>query len=1162
MDSLLFFLPGLLLTLLGQVVSLGSVQVDGEIMTVVSVNGTDSDECLNGGASEPCETLSFVLRSDLNCANSCDILVLNDQSLNSQVSTVKGRISISSPNDSVSLNISQWNISGSSPAMDSFLLTKVTLKLSGPINIGMFYSLRFDGVIVQKCTVPSGNAYHSGWLIVRNVTSVEFSDCIFQNSSFVYPTYYLSLGNFTVAVFDSCTFRNNSFDHTGMIRLSIDKTDSSVEIQNCSFNGNKMESSIDSNDLRSIPLVNISVCKGSLTIEHTSFVHNNATQTYRGKLIEMKDMCRHSIVNHIIFSNNTFILMEVVIPSYRSQYIFDIYNLTLTNNTASKTLISFRPLDDNYDFSHTSVSVTFKNLSAKDNHVRITYQHPDMNCVILFQELKNASYNLTFIYSQFVHNSATPIDIHGAVLNLYGEIKLEFNSALKGGGLYAYGDLSLNFAEDSNVSFINNTAQYGGAIYIQDGCPIIMDTSFRNSSLIFYGNYARNFSGANIYLHQDIRHCILDPTLIHYHTDDGSLFIVSYPTQIKLANGNADVLKFYPGERIFITLNVTNYELTNSSCLANVYLVCNLENVLCDPSQVYISGPPSIFIHSGRINTGLEIMSNRSPSFTDNIHLKLLLSCRNPPSNLTGLTTSASFPIQLDECPHGMIFDNSSKQCECVAQTSSAFICRRAVGKACIKKGYWIGNYSNNGSKNGIVVHQCSSSFYCNNGGSKCPEYLHTDGNYIELDMFNSNGFDNQCKNGHGGTLCMYCAGNKTFTYLAVQCMPHDQCKPWHSLVLLLATLILNFLIGSAIIVVVRVKFSIGSGYLYGPFFYLAVISQLLSSGLISVVVRLFTGLYLLEFEIIGYAPLCFFSNMNPLYSIGLHFVTPLLFSLILILTVVLARFCPNTCLKLQPHPVKSMSILLLISFWSMVNTSIGILHYADLVTENGEKMIVPYFHPNIHYFTHGHIPLVIISICVLVVVAVYMLLMVLAQCFSFYRLKPFLDEFQSCYQNKYRWYSVVYACSMVCIAPLAISDNAYVTHAIILAVTLAQCILQPYRKKWLNIVDTVLLIDLTFITFLQDYRNTILTWILVMIPLTYITLGTVLLLLLGTNVAFKKIPCVNALINWVKSKKVLMMKWCQSDIQSSLKYSNLPPSDIFTDDDEREPLIGIIQAN
>ncbi len=1191
MDSLLFFVPGLLLTLL-RVVSLGSVQVDGE-MTVVSVNGTDSAECLNGGVSDPCETLSFVLNhnSDLNCANdSCDILLLSDQSLISQVSTMKGHISISSPNDGVTLNVSHWNVSGSSPT-DSLLLTDVTLIVGGPINIEMFENvqfidikfgclplelsslavfseittLRFEGLIAQSfaCTVLSGNAFFS-WLVVQNVASVEFSDCVFQDGFFVYPTYFLSLSNFTVAVFDSCIFKNNFFDHTGMIRLSVDKADSIVEIQNCSFIENTLKSSTDKNDLRSVPLVDISVCKGSLTIEHTSFIDNYATQTYRGKLIELKEMCRHSIVNHTIFSKNVFILMEVLIPNYRSQYEFDIYNLNLTNNTASKTLISFQPSQGDFNFSpNTSVSVKFDNLFARDNHVLITYQHMDMNCVIFFQELKNKLYNLTAIDSQFIHNAATPIGIHGAVLNLYGEIKLESNSALQGGGLYAYGDLSLNFAENSNVSFIKNMAQYGGAIYIRDGCPIINTTS-QNSSLNFSGNYARNFSGANIYLHHNICNCILNSKLIDYHTDDRSPFLVSYPTQIKLTI-ESDFLEFYPGERIFITINVTNCEFTNSSCLANVYLVCSPGEVLCDPSLVYISGPPSIFIHSGRINTGLEIMSN-GQSFTDSpLHLKLLLSCRKPPTNLSGLTTSVSFPIQLNECPLGMIFDNSSKQCECVGKASSAFICRRALGKACIKKGYWIGYH---GSNHDITVHQCPSSLYCNDGGSKCPEYLHTDkdtSEYVELNLFNKNGFDHQCKNGHGGTLCMYCAESKTFTYLAVQCMPNDQCKHWHPLVLLLTTVLLNFVIGSAIIVVVRVRFSIGSGYLYGPFFYLAVISQLLSRGQISVVVSLFTSLYLLEFEIIGYASLCFFSNMNPLYSIGLHFVTPLLFSLILTLTVVLARFCPNTCLKLQPHPVKSMSVLLLISFWSMVKTSIGILHYAILLTENGEKTIVPYFHPDIHYFTHGHIPLVIISICVLVVVAVYMLLMILAQCFSFYRLKPFLDEFQSCYRHKYRWYSIVYACSMVFMAPLAISDYAYVTHAVILAVTLAQCILQPYRKKWLNIVDTVLLIDLTFITLLQDYRNTILTWILVMIPLTYITLGTVLLLLLGTNVTFKKMPCVNALINWAKSKQVRVMKWCQSDIQNSLKHpqhSTLPPSDIFTDDGEREPLIGIIQAN
>ena len=163
--------------------------------------------------SDPCETLSLVLNhnSDLNCANSCDILLLNNQSLIGQVSTVKGHISISSPNDIVSLTVSQWNIRGSSSA-ETLLLTNVTLKIHGPI--GMFdivqfidikfdcllqwsslavfsdiTTLRLDGLIVQSsfaCTVPSGNAYFS-LLGVQNVALIEFSDCIFQDSFFEYP---------------------------------------------------------------------------------------------------------------------------------------------------------------------------------------------------------------------------------------------------------------------------------------------------------------------------------------------------------------------------------------------------------------------------------------------------------------------------------------------------------------------------------------------------------------------------------------------------------------------------------------------------------------------------------------------------------------------------------------------------------------------------------------------------------------------------------------------------------------------------------------------------------------------------------------------------------------------------------------------------------------
>ena len=49
--------------------------------------------------------------------------------------------------------------------------------------------------------------------------------------------------------------------------------------------------------------------------------------------------------------------------------------------------------------------------------------------------------------------------------------------------------------------------------------------------------------------------------------------------------------------------------------------------------------------------------------------------------------------------------------------------------------------------------------------------YTQTDGNYIELDidtseyvelnLFNENGFDDQCENGHSCTSCMYCAENR-----------------------------------------------------------------------------------------------------------------------------------------------------------------------------------------------------------------------------------------------------------------------------------------------------------------------------------------------------------------------------------------------------------------
>ena len=84
-----------------------------------------------------------------------------------------------------------------------------------------------------------------------------------------------------------------------------------------------------------------------------------------------------------------------------------------------------------------------------------------------------------------------------------------------------------------------------------------------------------------------------------------------------------------------------------------------------------------------------------------------------------------------------------------------------------------------------------------------------------------------------------------------------------------------------------------------------------------------------------------------------------------------------------------------------------------------------------------------------------------------------------------------------------------YVMEIIRIAVSTLHFMIQPHKYRWLNIVDTLLLIMLASLTSVDSpisiHKETVLiSYILVVLPLTYITLGGV----------------------WIIS--VIIRKWCK----------------------------------
>ena len=179
---------------------------------------------------------------------------------------------------------------------------------------------------------------------------------------------------------------------------------------------------------------------------------------------------------------------------------------------------------------------------------------------------------------------------------------------------------------------------------------------------------------------------------------------------------------------------------------------------------------------------------------------------------------------------------------------------------------------------------------------------------------------DDQCLDGHGGTLCTGCAHNKLPTYGALQCIDSDKCAKWHPYVLLLFNILIPFIYGVFLMIAVRLKLSIGSGYLYGPLFYLAVLNLMpfSSYAILNTVVSSFVATFLLQFQIFGYIPWCFFDTVSLLTSKWFELIAPSVVAVVLLLTVYLARHSPKLVGRIQQSPLQAMCLLMFVLFWSL----------------------------------------------------------------------------------------------------------------------------------------------------------------------------------------------------------------------------------------------------
>ena len=1077
----------------------GLTSANQNITIYVQEEGIDQSECMEGNESIPCHTLSYILNQ------------INNDTFNGT-------------NISVYVYITYYQ--------EITNLSHIQLLVN-------LYLIGVDNPILDFCGIQSVfRLQGGGWgFYAENITfckirisfyslvTVSFNKCIFTSrDSAPADTESLYIDDVHNHTISNCLFCNND----GLSELITIRNGSNVEIFGCEFYQNKVQAYLILIGSEQVHNLTISNClfhnndaqSLHIGIDNVFNVKISGCEFYenkgQGNLIVTYFSYLFDMVNCSFYDNdvkNTIFKLEM--PSPESMFI--ITNCLFSNNTSGGNILEI-----------TSDKLYMSNINLISNKIKwIEYSIIRITALLFSHEQ-----NLNISNINIINNTGTGLKLREVTV-YFNNITFYNNTGVYGGGMSLYGTI-INLT--GPLIFERNTALFGGAIYIATTETLDPLNCSTFEQIIFTSNSAGTL-GPDVFIEDgfsvsDIIYytfpCINDTIPISVRGDH----IISGPYNITINPQSNSIITLFPGQNLTYSAKVTDYFGNLTSCLVSINLESGCELVI-------LTGDAQSLLSTGNFTTNRYLTSNVE-------HHDCLIKLQFL-RLYTKFNIEVYANVNLTSCPLGYVFQTHQLSqtiqgiCECVNDIGSDNVqCNFVLGVACIRHGYWLGKVN---ADNDTLIDTAPCQYpYCKTDLPPCPiKRLAQTYNQLPIAQ------DEQCNGLYGGLLCRSCREDAVFSFEAVNCILLSGCKPWQPYVTSILVVVFQLVLGFGIVIGLKASFKTGIGHLYGPLFFIAVL-RLVPFGYYNEYVQLkftvsiFQSVLLLNLEAFGNIPWCFFSNINPLLNYSLHFLGPFIIAVVLLSTVLLARYYPRQFLYLQSSPVQAICLLILLSFWSVSDTCIQLLK--PTTTLSGVRGWRVALQPNIQYLKDPyHIVTWIISTVLLIFLLVPFILLLflsplLRRKFNLTCIQPLLDAFQSCYDDKYRWYSGVYLLSWII---LNIYMPYYVRKIILVAVGVLHFMIQPYKYRWLNIVDTLLLVDLNLLASLTSVNSTnsihkeavLISYILVVLPLTYITLGGV----------------------WIIS--VIIVKWCKSKVFTGKNINKEEMVNLLEDEEEEEVVDG-----
>ena len=442
--------------------------------------------------------------------------------------------------------------------------------------------------------------------------------------------------------------------------------------------------------------------------------------------------------------------------------------------------------------------------------------------------ISNAEDGVFLHNCSFVGNNFTGLSLHNSQLTLSGEILIKDNTGVNGGGMILCESSKVLLAQNTSLTFINNSAIYsGGGIYAEEECINSKPFCFYQTEL----SDCKNITASNVHIEMinntagfagdHVFGGRLDQCIINKCTDQSTTIFNSLFTLIP--SSSLSPVSSYPKSVCFCTENKPNcsiqtytYErevFPGETISVDVVIVGQLNGTVPGTISSHCSNQPPILHTTEKYCKTLNIVTKTMDLSSDIImefHVASNLNTLVKNVAYLSFTKTSDLKVKVKECPPGFILSNGICSCAHILSVKG-LSCNISTQSIIRQPPAWIG-YNNLIEKvlvKEIIYHDICPYDYCRDEEVT----ITSDGKTFDQDK--------QCAQHRTGLLCGKCEEGYSVGIYTSDCIT---CKNIYSI----PVVTVGYLISGIILVIFLVASDITytDGTFSGLIFYANIISM------------------------------------------------------------------------------------------------------------------------------------------------------------------------------------------------------------------------------------------------------------------------------------------------------------------------------------------------